>query len=514
MKKLLTFIIIVALSVGGYFYKDQIKDYVENIFNKTPKNNEQTLILREFPTKEVEIFDLENDTITLNFSKSGTSSSESTVYVTPEVAGRIKDIKVEVGDSVEKGDTLVVLGDSLSTDIADLQLNTAKTTLNLATQGQDLTEIAGNQAYYSAQIGVDSAKEAYISAVQGKNDTIDLFEIQLESAEIGLESIEDAYEDAQDLLDDAEDALDDLEDELDDLEDAENPDNEAIAALEKAIEQAEDLVEQAENAEESTENAYDQAELSIEQVETTYYSQINQLNTAIKQSYNQYLLALNQAENAITGAQLQNTGAATQVVQADSGKESAELNVSGQKVKSPISGKVSQIQAEEGNMAAPGQVLVKIESTGDITIKTSVNTHESELINLNDKVKVTANGKDFEGEIVSISPTPNEITKKIDVEIEVDDSEGLTAGSFVKVLFIATPTTQTYIPLNGILISDGKKLAKTVLDNNTILCIPIETGQIIGDYIEVTSGLDGNEKVISSITSFIEDGEKVTPTNQ
>ena len=162
-------------------------------------------------------------------------------------------------------------------------------------------------------------------------------------------------------------------------------------------------------------------------------------------------------------------------------------------------------------MTAPGQVLLKIESTGDLTIKTSVNTSEAELINLEDKVKITANNKDYEGEIVSISPTPNEVTKKIDIEIEVDDSEGLSAGSFVKVHFVSTPTNQIYIPLNSILISDGKKLAKTVLDNNTILCKPIETGQIIGDYIEVLSGLDGDEQIISSITSFLEDGEKVAP---
>jgi len=512
MKKIIALIIAIALATGAYFYKDQIKEYVEDFSNKTPQNGEEELLVREFPTKEVEIFEVGKDIVTLNFSKSGVSSAKSSVYVMPEIAGRITDIKVEVGDNVEENDTLVTLGDSLSTDIADLQLNTAENALNLAVHSQGLTEVAGNQAYYSAQIGIDSAKKAYTSTVQSKNDTIDLFEIQIESAEIGLETIEEAYEDAEDMLEDAEDALEDLEDELDDLEDTENPNSDQIAALEAAIEQAEGFVEQAERAEESTENAYDQAELGVDQVETTYYSQINQLNTAIKQSYNQYLLALNQAESANTGAQLQNTGAASQVVQANSGEKAAGLNTSAQKVKAPISGKISQINAEEGNMAAPGQVLIKIDSTGDLTIKTSINASEAKLINTTDKVKVTANNQDFEGEIVSISPSLNEITKKIDIEIEIDDAENLTPGSFVKVHFIVTPSSQIYIPLNSILISDGEKLAKAIEDNK-IVYKPIKTGQIIGNYIEVLSGIEDNEKIVKSLTTFIEDGEKVITIN-
>ncbi len=513
MKKLVIFLVIVALGVTGYIYREKVQKFIENYSNSEELTEEVQKILREYPPKDVEVFQIGETSEKIAFSLGGETDSSTSVFVTPQINGTITGISVKVGDEVKKGETLVTLGESLNTDMLELQYDSAKKLLENALLSEQLTQMANQNAVYTTLLNIEMAKEAYKNTIQSKENTIDAYELQIKSTELGIESAEDAYDTAKDNYNNAVDALDDLEDQYDDLRDVLEPSDSTLKELLQTISQAETAVDNAKYAKKSADTGIEQAELGLEQLEESYDTQIDQLNYGIETSYLQYRVALSQIGTVLTSAQLQDLGIDSQIVQTTSSLQSAALTLEYTNVKSPIDGVITSITAEEGNLAAPGQALLIVENLDNLSIKTSINEKEASLIALGDTVTITTLSTEGKGEIISISPSLNEMSKKIDVEIALTDDLDLLKGSLVTVEFYPSSKDKIFIPLNSINISEDGKTVKIVDENSIVTCEEIETGQIIGDFIEITKGLDGDETIIKSVTTFIEDGETVNVTN-
>ncbi|MBD3360960.1 efflux RND transporter periplasmic adaptor subunit [Candidatus Peregrinibacteria bacterium] len=531
MKRLIVFFAIIGLALTAYYHRTEIIDLFTGATDKVTQEKfisreeeEKNKVPRNLPPKEVEIFEIGKDEAELVFTKSGVSSSFISANVMPQINAKIIDITVEVGDKVEEGDTLVTLGSSLNTKLSDLQYQSAQDNLKILRSTKKMTQKSTYDSLETAEIGVETAKETYENSVQNKNNTLDLFEEQRESAQLGIESAEEAYENAKnnynrakDTLEDLEDQLDDYEEDLEEMEEMENGYNEtgitemekAISELESAIDQAEAQVDNAKFAKDSAKIALEQAKISFDQLIENQNSQQDQLEYAVQTAYLQYRSAISQLKSIETGGELQELGIESQIVQLNSSVQTAELNKDQKKVRSPIDGVVTSVTAEEGNFVNPGQTLITIENSKNLSIKTSVNEKEAELLSTEDKVNIKGESDEMEGKIVSISPTLNSMSKKNDIEIELTGSMDIKAGSFVKITFSSAPENKIFIPLNSVFIQDEKKIVKTVNNKNTINFKEIKTGQIIGDYIEILDGLNGNEKIVKTITVFLNEGEKI-----
>lgn len=507
MKKIIILIILLAVSSVGYLYREKIKTFVENKFN-----NRETQIIkveRSHPL-EVETFNLGKDAASLTFTKSAMTSPSLSVNISPEIAGKITSVKVKVGDKVQKNQTLITLGDSLSTNISNAQLDA----LNQASDIIDRTKFLNDQFFrenvLSAQMGVISAKKAYKNTIITKENTEAIIDKQIESAELAIETSEQAYENAVESQNDLEDILDDLEDDLDDLEDSDSAESAAAAgALEKSISQTEAQLTAAENAKDMAKAQIKQSKLALEQLEETSNAQMDQLSYAIQQAFIQYKSSIKQFESAVTGLDMQDAGVDSQAVQTQSALNIAEITKSYQNVKSPITGTVIEIYAKEGNIAAPGQVLVKVENFDEISVKTSVNEKEAEFISVGDIVEIVSD-RTLAGEIVSISPAPNAMTQKIDVEIRIKNPQGLSSNTFVNVKFTAVPIGGIFIPLESVFLDNDKKFVQIVGAKNAVKYVEITTGEIIDTFIEVVSGLTGTEKIITTKAKLLQEGDKVT----
>lgn len=103
------------------------------------------------------------------------------------------------------------------------------------------------------------------------------------------------------------------------------------------------------------------------------------------------------------------------------------------------------------------------------------------------------------------------MTKKIDVEIET--SADIIPGSFVKISFSPSTKKTIFVPLNSINLKPEGKCVNIVNNDFVVEYKEVQTGQIIGDYIEITDGLKGNEKIIKAVTIYVEEGEKVALAN-
>lgn len=487
--------------------------------------------------KQVEVFDLQNDQASLELKRSGTVFPITTAYVTPQITGKIKDIRVKVGQTVREGDLLLSLGDSYSTDILDLQLETAQKSENLSKNVEYYTQISGNETLQSLQLSVDLAQEGYINAQKSKENAQDLFEEQYDNAEIevdnaekGYKAAKKAYSESKKMQDEAEDTYETAkakakestdysksQDEKQQLEDfiksLGQPSAEAIEQqLNTAVKASKAQVESSKLAKDLAENRLEQAENYLDQLEASYQSQLDQLDFAIEAADIQYQSNINQLQGTSASTELQNTYADQQSLQSESTLKNAALSQKSKELKAPISGKISDIAAEIGNLATPGQILITIEDDQQLLVRTSLNPEEASLIRLGDQVEIEKNGKTTNGIITEISPSINQVTKKIQIEITLVKDGEIQNGSFVKVNFKAK-IKATFIPLNSIFIKNQKKFVRILDEDNIIQEQEVEVAKIIGTFIEITTGLNGKEKIVAYSTAMLSAGDKVQILN-
>lgn len=509
MKKIIVFLIIIALGISGYFYRTQIQDFIKANILAEEKVPRTAKVPRNLPQrKKVEVFTLGIDKPEINFNKSGISSSSVKAYILPQINGRITSINVKVGDEVSKNQTLITLGDSLSTDIANLQYNSAGTGLNISEQSNELTGYSADETYFLAQISADTAEKAYENTLQNREDSADLLDLQLDNAEENLENAKDAYRKSRNAYTNLQNQINELEDEYARLAQTMSPESETLKTLQTNISEAKAQAAVVKNTRDTTKNGVEQAEIALDQLEETKDTQLNQLDFAVESAFNQYQASLIQNEAAFVGGNQQMLAGESQLLQADTQYQSAVLNIDQQSVKSPIKGVVTSISAEEGNLVSPGQILAKIENSDTLTIKTSLNEEELGFVNIGEKVRInTPDGPS--AEIVSISPILDDITRKTEVEIEVEKDQSLLPGSFVKIFFPIDTDHKIFIPLNAVFIEDNKKIVKIVDENNRILFKEVVLGDIIDEYAEILKGLDGNEIIVNSQEILLENRDPV-----
>jgi len=105
------------------------------------EENPEKVLREQTVLKEVEIFDLSQDQVKISFTRSGIIKAGQEAYISPQIPGKIIEIRVKLGQKVRQNDPLIILGDSLSTDLIDLQHQSAKEGQNLAQQNQSLTAL-------------------------------------------------------------------------------------------------------------------------------------------------------------------------------------------------------------------------------------------------------------------------------------------------------------------------------------------------------------------------------------
>ncbi len=472
---------------------------LENPFAKeeeTPIETVKTEKIARFIEKNIDkedTFTLGEDKAEIIFTSTGTASASNTAHVIPQTSGEITEMKVEIGDSVNENTPLFTLGNSLSTTINAIQYQSALDSLNIAQQSQNLTAISAETTINAAQIGLAMTRDVYQNTLTTKINAKRIFEEQLKSVDLALETAEDNYEDVRDAYNDAKDALEDAED----------------SGITEAIIAAEARLEGAKMAKDNARFGAEQAENSIGQIEENYYAQVDQLDFAIESAYTQEKSAETQliaAQNATTQQEL---GAINQVLQAEMAAQIARVNADINTVKAPISGIVTEILVKEGNFVNPGQAVIKISQTDTLLIKTQINQSEARLITVGSEVELENDNGTTTGLITSINPTLNQMTKKVELEIETGANSKIVSGDFLRVNFSPKIRKQIFIPLNSIFIKEGKKFVRVITSKNEIDHKEITVADIMGEFAKIQSGLDGDETIVKASTTFLDEGDKV-----
>jgi len=119
-------------------------------------------------------------------------------------------------------------------------------------------------------------------------------------------------------------------------------------------------------------------------------------------------------------------------------------------------------------------------------------------------------GRQFRGKLVRTAEAINYTTRTLLAEVDVDNpSRQLLSGAYAEVHFKVPGHVTTYIlPVDTLLFrKEGLRVA--IVENGKAKLVPVMPGRDFGNTIEIISGLQGNESVISSPPDSIVTGETV-----
>ncbi|SEJ43257.1 RND family efflux transporter, MFP subunit [Dyadobacter koreensis] len=180
-------------------------------------------------------------------------------------------------------------------------------------------------------------------------------------------------------------------------------------------------------------------------------------------------------------------------------------------VKSPISGRIVKKDIEVGEFVNAGTVLATILDVSRLKVQVMVNEKDVYQLREGQKVKVTADvlsGKTYGGQISYIAPRGNE-EHSYPVEITVANSGQLKAGTFVNVDFSQKSKEKSLQIPRVSLVESIKNPYVYVVNQNVAQQRKLTIGRELGDNIEVLSGLQPGDQVVTTGQLNLTNGKPV-----
>ncbi len=180
-------------------------------------------------------------------------------------------------------------------------------------------------------------------------------------------------------------------------------------------------------------------------------------------------------------------------------------------VKAPISGTVTAVNIEAGEMASNGQAAVIIMDLDSVVIEINVPENIVNKIYEGQKVNLQVESADIDAEavILSVSDSVDMMNNLYPVKISAENNGKVKAGMFAQVT-VNTDLREDVISVPGdaVLEKDGNSIVY-VESEGVVFERIVETGLDTGYMVEIISGLEDGEKIITKGQNYISDGIKV-----
>jgi RND family efflux transporter MFP subunit len=225
---------------------------------------------------------------------------------------------------------------------------------------------------------------------------------------------------------------------------------------------------------------------------------------------------LYQAQAAFNNAQLQyerikslfDAEAATKMEmdQATLGLESAKAGLNAAKamesytvLTAPIGGHVVEKHINAGEMALPGQPILKIEDNRNLRLEVTVAEREIGSIRPGQAVAVRIDAlpdKEFKGRVAQVVSAADARTHSFMVKIDVPADKNLITGMYGRVFFSTGKHQAILVPRSALVEMSGLSGVYIVSPDGKAVFQMIQPGDTLGDMIEAVKGLKKGDMLI------------------
>jgi membrane fusion protein (multidrug efflux system) len=199
----------------------------------------------------------------------------------------------------------------------------------------------------------------------------------------------------------------------------------------------------------------------------------------------------------------------------------AQTRLSKSMIRSPLDGMVSFRNVNVGDFVGEmgAKPMFRIVDTRILELTVTAPSSEMGAIRIGQPLHFSSDafpGRNFVGKVMFINPVVSEADRSIKVVAEVENrEEQLKGGLFVQGRILTGKRTGVLkIPRAALLSWDvaGKKGEVFVVNQDVAKRRSLQTGAILGDQVEITSGLAAGDLVITRGGFNVKEGDKVNVT--
>ena len=181
------------------------------------------------------------------------------------------------------------------------------------------------------------------------------------------------------------------------------------------------------------------------------------------------------------------------------------------KILAPFDGVITRKLADVGDLAAPGKTLLQMENPAALRLEADVPAALIGNAKLRDRLAVNIAGvtNDITGTVAEMSPAADPNSRTFLVKLDLPNTAGLRSGQFGRVAVPVGEVSAIRVPVSA-MVQRGQMEMVFALANGHAQLRLVKTGARVGDEVEVVSGLDSGEHIVTDGAEALIDGQLVT----
>jgi Cu(I)/Ag(I) efflux system membrane fusion protein len=176
-------------------------------------------------------------------------------------------------------------------------------------------------------------------------------------------------------------------------------------------------------------------------------------------------------------------------------------------------GIILERQALPGGYIRPGDKLYSLVDLSKVWINTDVYEKDIANVRVNQEAVISSQaypGETFTGRVVFVSPVLDDLTRTLKVRVELENREGkLKPNMFVRVAIRVPLGKSLIIPESAILESADGQMVFWAQSEDTFVKHAVTAGQYANGYVQILSGLEPDDIVVSAAAFLIDSQTKL-----
>ena len=203
------------------------------------------------------------------------------------------------------------------------------------------------------------------------------------------------------------------------------------------------------------------------------------------------------AQDAVSKQEMENATRAHRVAEAN--RKAVEAQLSYTMVRAPFDGVITEKKVEEGELASPGQPLLKMEDPQRLRLEATVAEGDLKSVSRGDKISVAIDALGAQvliGTISQILPAGDPHTHTFMVKVDLSKTAGLKTGMFGR-FPLEKGVSQTILVPSDALVERGELSSVYVVGSDQIARLRwVKPGRRFDNHLEILSGVNVGERVL------------------
>ncbi len=181
-------------------------------------------------------------------------------------------------------------------------------------------------------------------------------------------------------------------------------------------------------------------------------------------------------------------------------------------ITAPISGQIMEKHINPGEMAMPGQPLLKIEDNRNLRLEVTLQEQDILSIRPGQAVAVLIDalpGRELRGKVAQIVPAADIRTHSFIVKIDIPENRNLITGMYGRALFSIGRREAIMVPRSAVIEMAGLTGVYRISPDGSAVFQMVQLGDDQGSDVEAITGLKAGDRVIVSKQDTRIDGKKV-----